>query len=58
MGRGDARQRQGVWQASRAVMPEMRRNGYGKIVNIASTTPESDFITGQVIAVDGGAVMN
>jgi len=28
----------GVWQASRAVMPEMRRNGYGKIVNIASTT--------------------
>ncbi len=28
----------GVWQASRAVMPEMRRNGYGKIINIASTT--------------------
>jgi len=28
----------GVWEASRAVMPEMRRNGYGKIVNIASTT--------------------
>jgi len=28
----------GVWQVSRAVMPEMRRNKYGKIINIASTT--------------------
>ena len=28
----------GVWLASRAVMPEMRRRKYGKIINIASTT--------------------
>lgn len=28
----------GVWECARAVMPAMRRNGYGKIINIASTT--------------------
>lgn len=28
----------GVWQASRAVIPAMRRQGRGRIVNIASTT--------------------
>jgi NAD(P)-dependent dehydrogenase (short-subunit alcohol dehydrogenase family) len=28
----------GVWQVSKAVVPEMRRQGYGKIVNIASGT--------------------
>ena len=28
----------GVWQVARAVLPEMRSNGYGKIINIASTT--------------------
>ena len=27
----------GVWLATRAVVPAMRRNGYGRIVNIAST---------------------
>ena len=28
----------GMWQVTRAVVPEMRRRKYGKIVNIASTT--------------------
>ncbi len=28
----------GVWLACRAVVPEMRKNGYGKIINIASGT--------------------
>lgn len=28
----------GIWYACRAVVPHMRRNGYGKIVNISSST--------------------
>jgi NAD(P)-dependent dehydrogenase (short-subunit alcohol dehydrogenase family) len=28
----------GVWNASRAVVPHMQRHGYGKMVNISSST--------------------
>ena len=41
---------------AQAVTPGMRERGQGKIINIAPGFTQSDFITGQTILVDGGAL--